>query len=41
MAKKYPDRGPNRILRMIFAGGRYRITPLSSNVVLCEKVPRV
>lgn len=38
MARKYPDGGPNRMLQMIFASGRYRITPLSANVVLCDKV---
>jgi predicted O-methyltransferase YrrM len=41
MAKKHPDGGPNRILQMVFASGRYRITPLSGNVVLCDKVRSV
>ncbi len=30
--------GPNRILPMIFSCGRYRITPVNQNVVLCEKL---
>jgi predicted O-methyltransferase YrrM len=38
MARKSPDGGPNRMLQMIFASGRYRITPLSANVVLCDKL---
>jgi predicted O-methyltransferase YrrM len=38
MARKYPDGGPNRMLEMIFASGRYRITPLNLNVVICEKL---
>lgn len=41
LARKYPDGGPNRILQMVFASGRFRITPLSGNVVLCEKVRSV
>jgi predicted O-methyltransferase YrrM len=32
------DGGPNRLLAAIFASGRYRITPLSKNVVLCDKI---
>lgn len=41
MARKYPDGGPNRMLQMIFACGRYRITPLSANVVLCDKIKTI
>ena len=36
--KPYSNGGPNHILPMIFASGRYRIRPLSANVVLCEKL---
>lgn len=38
LARRYPDGGPNRMLQMIFACGRYRITPISPNVVLCDKL---
>lgn len=38
LARRYPDGGPNRMLQMIFACGRYRITPISANVVLCDKL---
>lgn len=41
LARKYPDGGPNRMLQMIFACGRYRITPISSNVVLCDKLKSI
>ena len=36
--KPYCDGGPNRLLATIFASDRYRITPLSKNVVVCEKL---
>jgi|GEM_PF-6899362 len=29
--------GPNRLLSMIFSSNRYDITPMTSNIVLCEK----
>jgi predicted O-methyltransferase YrrM len=36
--KPYCAGGPNRLLATIFASDRYRITPLSKNVVICEKL---
>lgn len=39
MAKKdYTDGGPNRLLPMIFASNRFKITPVSGNVIVCQKM---